>query len=326
MSRKQRDVFLAFAQRRHHKGNHVQTVKKILTEVPLGDFFLQVFVGRSNHAHVDGDGVVASHRNKSLLFQGTQYFGLRLQTHVSDFIQKQGSAISLLKLAFFVRRRPRKRRFAMPEELAVDQVFWNRGAVHLDKHFIFARALHVDGVRDQFLAGARLAVDQHATVGGRHQRNLLAKRLHGNTVTHDHALRLQLLPQVAILMAQPPCFDRVFYQDERLFQRERLFRKIVGAQLGGAHSRLDGPVARDHDDLRWILKLADPLQHFQPIDSGQPHIQQDQVEAAFAQQLQTVFAARADAGFVSFVLENAAQGFADTGFVIDDQDVCHDLA
>ncbi|HWY08856.1 MAG TPA: hypothetical protein VNY24_18490, partial [Candidatus Acidoferrales bacterium] len=45
-----------------------------------------------------------------------------------------------------------------------------------------------------------------------------------------------------------------------------------------------------------------------------------------AQQLQTIFAARADAGFVSLVLENAAQGFAYTGFVIDDQDVCHDLA
>src|SRR6266699_1364610 len=171
----------------------------------------------------------------------------------------------------------------MPEQFAVDQVFWNRGAVHLDKHFVFAWALHVDGVRDQLFAGARFAVDQHASVGGRHQPNLLAKRLHGDTVTHDHALRLQLLPQIAILMAEPPCFDRVFYQDERLFEREWLFRKIVGAQLGGAHSRLDGPMARNHDDLRWILKLADPLQYFQSVDPGQPHIYHDQSEAAFAQ-------------------------------------------
>ncbi len=50
-------------------------------------------------------------------------------------------------------------------------------------------------------------------------------------------------------MAQPPGFDRIFYQDERLFERQRLFGEIVGAQLGGAHSGLDGSVAGDHDDL-----------------------------------------------------------------------------
>src|SRR5208283_330966 len=42
-----------------------------------------------------------------------------------------------------------------------------------------------------------------------------------------------------------------------------------------------------------------------------------------AQQLQAIFAARADADFVSLVLEDAAHGFADTGLIIDNQDVCH---
>ena len=107
----------------------------------------------------------------------------------------------------------------MPEELAVDQVFGDRGAVRLDKPFIFAQALYMDGMRDQFLAGARFAVNQHASVGGRHQRDLLPQRLHGNAVAHDHALRLQLLPQVEILMAQPPRFDRIFHQNECLFER-----------------------------------------------------------------------------------------------------------
>jgi len=107
----------------------------------------------------------------------------------------------------------------MTEQLAVDQVFGNRRAVHLDKHFIFAQALHVNRVRHQFLAGARFAVDQHSSVSRRHERNLLPQSLHGNAVAHDHALRLQLLPQVEILMAQPPRVDRILYQDERLFER-----------------------------------------------------------------------------------------------------------
>ena len=64
----------------------------------------------------------------------------------------------------------------------------------------------------------------------------------------------------------------------------------------------------------------------QAVDSGQPDIEQDYVEAGFAKQIETVFAARADAGFVAFVLENALQGFADAGFVVDDEDVSHCLA
>src|SRR2546428_1184684 len=48
-------------------------------------------------------------------------------------------------------------------------------------------------------------------------------------------------------MPQPSSLDRVLYQDERFFQRERLLREIVGAQLGGTHRGLDRAVAGDHD-------------------------------------------------------------------------------
>ena len=73
------------------------------------------------------------------------------------------------------------------------------------------------------------------------------------------------------------------------------------------------------------LHLPDLLQHFQAVDSGQPDIEQDQVEAAFAEQFDAVFTARADADFVALVFEDAAQGLPDAGFVIDDEDVCHGL-
>ena len=108
MARKQRNVFLAFAQRRHYKRDHVQSVKKIFAEVSLGNFFLQILVGGSNHAHIHGDWVVASDRNEALLLQRAQDFRLRLQAHVADFIQKQGSSIGFLKLAFLVGGSSRK--------------------------------------------------------------------------------------------------------------------------------------------------------------------------------------------------------------------------
>ncbi len=127
---------------------------------------------------------------KALLVERPQNFGLRLQAHVADFVEEQRAAVGLLKLSFLVGGGAGKRAFAMAEQFALDQVFGNGGAVHFDKHLVLAQALGMDGVGDQFFAGARLAVDQHAAVGGRHEPNLLAQGLHGDAVAHDHALGL----------------------------------------------------------------------------------------------------------------------------------------
>ena len=43
----------------------------------------------------------------------------------------------------------------------------------------------MDGVRDQFLAGAALAKNQHAAVGAGHQRHLLAQRFHRHAFADD---------------------------------------------------------------------------------------------------------------------------------------------
>jgi len=136
---------------------------------------------------------------------------------------------------------------------------------------------------------------------------------------------MQLLAQVEIFMAQAPRIDGILDQDEHLLQRQRFFREIVGAQLGRAHRRFDRPMPRDHDDLWRIIHLANLPEHLQPINPCKPDIQQNQVEARLAQQVEAVFATRADAGLVAFVLENASQRLADAGFVVNDEDVCHDF-
>ena len=53
------------------------------------------------------------------------------------------------------------------EQLALDQVLGNRAAVDGDEALVAARAAGVDGARDDLLAGAALAGDQHGRVGVR---------------------------------------------------------------------------------------------------------------------------------------------------------------
>ena len=217
-------------------------------------------------------------RSEAAFVQRAQHLGLRLQAHVADFVEEQRAAVGLLELAFLVGGRAGKRALAMAEQFALDQVFGNGGAVDLDEHGVLAQALRVDGARRQFLAGAGFAVDQHAAVGGRHQRNLLAQRLHGNAVAHDHAARLELLLEFQVLAAQPLGFDGVLQHDQRALDGERLFQEVEGAELGGAHRGLDVAVAGDHDDFGMVFALDQLLQRLQAVDAGQPDVEQDHVE------------------------------------------------
>ena len=166
----------------------------------------------------------------------------------------------------------------MPEQLALDQVFRDGGAVHLDKHLVLAQALRVDGARHQLFAGARLAVNQHAPVGRRHQRDLLAQRLHRNAVAHDHAARLKLLLVFEVFAAQTLGVDGVLQDDECSLEGKRLLEEVECPQLGGAHGGLDVAVARDHDDFGRIVHLDDALQRFQSVDAGQPDVEQHYID------------------------------------------------
>ena len=117
-----------------------------------------------------------------------------LQRHVADFVQEQRAAIGLLQLADLVFQRAGEAALAMAEQLAFDQLFGNRRAVHFDEGLAGARAGGVNRVRDQFLAGAALAENQHAAVGGGHQRQLLAQRFHRHALADDAQLGVARSP------------------------------------------------------------------------------------------------------------------------------------
>ena len=134
--------------------------------MPLRNFLFQILVGGGDDPHVHRDRLGSADRGEALFVERAQDFGLRLQAHVADFVQEQRAAIGLLELAVLIGGGAGKCSLAVSEQLALDRVFGNGGAIYLDKHFILAQAEGMDGVRDQFLAGARLAINQDASVGG----------------------------------------------------------------------------------------------------------------------------------------------------------------
>ena len=121
-------------------------------------------------------GCVAPTGDEALFVERAQHLGLRLEAHVADFVEKKRAAVGAFESAAFFRRPAGDGAVPIAEELALDEVLGDGRAVQLDEDAVAAQALRVDGARDELLAGAGFAIDQHAAIGGRHELDLLAQR------------------------------------------------------------------------------------------------------------------------------------------------------
>ena len=127
------------------------------------------------HAHVDAERLLAAHPLEGLLLQRAQHLGLGLEAHVADLVEEQRAAVGGLELAAAARHGAGEGAALVAEELGLDQLLGDGGAVDLDEGRLAPRRQGVDGAGHQLLAGAVLAVDEHAPVGGRGDGDLLAQ-------------------------------------------------------------------------------------------------------------------------------------------------------
>ncbi len=266
----------------------------------------------------------AAQRCKALLIKRAQHLGLGFQAHVTHLVQQERAAVGALKDAALFRCCARDGAIAVTKQFALDKVLGDRRALQLQKHALRPQAFRVHGARDQLLARAGLAKDQHTPVGRRHQANLLPQRLGRHTVAGDRRAG-QLLLHLAVVRAQLPPVHRVADRDQRPLQRKRFFKKIKRAQLGRAHRGFNGAVARDHNDLwpPFAGQGADLGQRFQPVTVRQPDIEQQHIVVRIAQQQQRFGRARGRGHKVAFLAQNLRQRIANVRLVVRDQDVGH---
>ena len=131
--------------------------------------------------------------------------------------------------------------------------------------------------RDELLARAVLAVDQHAAVGRRRHRDLLAQLRHHVALAHHRQPPIDVRAQRAVLGFEPALPHGVADDEHRLLERQRLLDEVERAQLDRAHRRLDVAVAGDHHDRRVDAPLAQPRQRRQPVHARQPDVEHDDV-------------------------------------------------
>ena len=150
------------------QGNHVQTVIKVLTEVPGLHFGFQITVGGRHNAHIHLFAAAAAHTLDFLFLEHAQNLDLKTQLHLADFIQKNGAPVSQFKAARPGADGMGEGALFMPEKFAFQQLFGDGPAIDGHKGLVGAATVGVQGAHQQFLACSGFAGYKHSTVRGGH--------------------------------------------------------------------------------------------------------------------------------------------------------------
>src|SRR5262245_22079977 len=159
--RQQRHIVAALAQRGDDDGDAVETVIEILAEQSLLDALAQIAVRRGDEANIDGNRLVAADASQHAILEHPQELGLQRTRQLGYLVQEAGAALRRLEQATPGGDGARERSALVTEQLRLEQRLGDRRAIDDDERPLGARACVVDRARDQLLAGARLALDEH---------------------------------------------------------------------------------------------------------------------------------------------------------------------
>ncbi len=182
------DVLESLAQRRDVDADDVEPVKEILAEGAVLDLLLEPLVRRGEDADVGLEGLVSADPRELAALEDAEELALDLKRHVADLVEEEGAAVALLEAADALRHRPGEGALLVAEELALEEVARNRGAVDRDILRLGAARELVDRVRDDLLAHPALAGDEDGGVGAGNAADELVDILHRGGTADDEVV------------------------------------------------------------------------------------------------------------------------------------------
>jgi hypothetical protein len=324
------NLVAALAQRRDDRLDDLEAVVQVLTKLAAHQHRLEVSIGGRDHAHVYFDPLVAAKLGELRVLQHVEELGLERRPHLANLVEEDRAEVRLLELADAGRGGAGERALLVPEELALEQLRRQRGAVDFDERLRLSRGSLMDRARHQLLAAAALAGNEHGDVAVGHLLDDVRDLPHGGAVAPpDERLVLivaQLAPQIAQLADQARALDRLLDRGiernlTKPFRVAGLDDVIGGAEPHGLDDdrRLLAP--REHDDLQLGTRRLERLERLQAVHAGHGHIEQHDVRRfALPDGRDDLVAARVGARFVAAQREERPQVPRKAGVVIDDGD------
>src|SRR5262245_7322526 len=321
-----RHIVEAVAQRRHPDREDVEAIVEVLAELAVLDQLDHVAVGGRDQAKIDLLRLLGTYRIDLAILQGAQQLDLRVEWQLAHLVEEQRAAVGLLELADALVDGARERAPLMAEQNALDQVLGDGAAVDGDEGLCLALALALDGARDQLLADAALALDQHGDIGGGGAATKSDRTGHGRAAddeVREGQRALGLLLDAGDLALQRLDLERAVDRHLEALGRGRLDDEVGRTRTHGANGGIDRAVGGLDDDGRRAGLGGEPPQHLGAVHAGHDEVEQNQRDAAAigpVEDLQGLLAAVGSSGAVAEapdrLFEDAALGW----IVVDDQD------
>ena len=177
--------------------------------------------------------------------------------------------------------------------------------------------------RDELLAGARLAGDQHARVGARdffHHAESALDRVAFADDALEAILLAQFLAQKTIFAEQRLALERVAHHLFQMIVGKRLGDVVVGALVQRLDRRLDAGVSGDDYAHHLGIELAHLAQQIESAAAaGQVKIENREIDFFFFEDVQRDFRRRRLHDLVALAARELHDDRAHQRFVFDDQ-------
>ena len=215
-----------------------------------------------------------------------------------------------------------ERSLDVAEERRLEHVGGDRAGIDGHEGLAGSRGAFVNGSRDQLLAGAALARDEHGRTG---RGNLLdhleymADRVGRTDQLLLGARPAELHAQPLVLVEQPATLQHLADFKEQFGVVPRLCQEIRRSATRGFHGGLDGSESGEHHHGQVGIDGADLREDVEARPVGEHQVQQDQVAGIPRDSLQALARGRCREDFVARRLEQQAQAVDDRGLVVDDQ-------
>ena len=201
---------------------------------------------------------VAADAGEGALLENAEDFALHLEWHFTDLIEKKRALVALFEAPDPLCRSASERAFLVTEELALEEVFRDGGAIDRKKASVAAGAVVVDCAGHELLARATLAGDHHSSVAAGHAAHHFENLLHGLgaadnfiTVLLDGELGFESIGGAQFRSRKERGIGYDFEVERELF----LPHEIKGPHFHGFNHRLRSAKSTGEDDhgIRRVL-------------------------------------------------------------------------
>ena len=324
MLHEQGDVLPALAQRGQVDGDHVQPVVEVLAEAAGADLAAQVAGGGRHQADLDARGLHATHPLELALLDRAQELHLHLHRDLADLVEEERAPVGQLESTRLGLHRAGESPLLEPEQLRFHQLARDGRAVDLDERPLAPGRGLVQRGRDQLLAGAALALDEHGRGRVGDLGDHLLQLLHLPAAADDLrvAARGAFLPllgdDVALVVVALP--RRLGDDRLELPVIERLGEEIEGARLHRLDRAVDPAMGSDHDHRHVGVPRDDLAQEGQAVHARHDQVGHNHIRAVALQSGDGLLPVPTDGHLVPFALQRGREDFPETLLVVHDED------